>query len=87
MWGSFYDKTSQGGFESEFDLKRLLYKISLTSPVWYIILGGGGAGGELTVGIVRIQNRVIRPTAAVSTEHPADSYLENWIFSPWFHCV
>jgi len=25
---------------SEFDSKKLLYKISLTSPVWYIIFGG-----------------------------------------------
>jgi hypothetical protein len=51
--GSFYDKISQGDLKPEFDLKHLLYKISLTSPVWYIILGG--AGGELTTRILRIQ--------------------------------
>jgi len=28
--------------ESEFDSKHLLYKISLNSLVWYIILGGSG---------------------------------------------
>ena len=27
-------------FDPEFDLKHLLYKISLTSLVWYIIWGG-----------------------------------------------
>jgi len=49
----------------KFDLKLLLYKISLTFPVWYIILGG--AGGELTTRILKIQKRVIRSTVAVSS--------------------
>jgi len=31
----------------------------------------------MTARILRIKKRVIRPTAAVSTEHPADSYLKN----------
>jgi len=39
--------------------------------------GGEGAGGELTAGILRVKKPVIRPTVAVSTEHPADSYLKN----------
>jgi len=37
----------------------------------------GGAEGELTARILRVQKQVIRPTVAVNTEHPADSYLKN----------
>jgi len=69
VYGSFYDKISYGGSKSEFDLKHLLYKISLTSPVLYIILGV--AGGKLTARILRIQKRVIRSMVQ------ADSYLKN----------
>jgi len=50
-------------------LKHLLYKISLTSPVWYIIfwVGRGGAGGELTTRILRIQKQMIRSMVGVSS--------------------
>jgi hypothetical protein len=41
-YGSLYGKVPQRDSEPEFDSKHLFYKISLTSPVWNIILGGGG---------------------------------------------
>jgi len=41
------------------------------------VCGGWGAGGELTVRILRVQKLVIRSTVALVIEHPADSYLKN----------
>jgi len=49
-----------------YDLNHLFYKISITSMVWYIILGGG-LGNELNIRILRIQRRVIRSMVGVSS--------------------
>jgi len=59
------------------NLVRNIYFTKFHSLLRFGILFWGGAGGELTTRILRIQKLVIRPTVAVSTEHLADSCLKN----------
>jgi len=59
------------------NLIRNIYFTKFHSLLRFGVLFWGGAGGELTTRILRIQNRVVRSMLAVSTEHPADSCLKN----------
>jgi len=59
------------------NLIRNIYFTKFHSLLWFGIFFCGGAGGELTARILRVQKLVIRSMVAVSTEHLADSYLRN----------
>ena len=54
VWGGFCGK---------------IYFTNLHSVLRFGILFCGGAAGELTAGIVRVQNQVIRPTVAVTAQN------------------